>query len=102
MSVLAKKFRAEKCAGQFPGRVRPNRTGAQNQHIHVIMLNALVRGVNVMTQAGPNPWDFVGRYGRTYTASANQDATIRLASDYGPADDCRIVRIIDRIVGMSA
>ena len=54
MPFLRRLFGAHKCANKFMCQRFANYAASQNQHIHVIVLDALVRGVRIVAQAGAN------------------------------------------------
>ena len=59
---LAGERRAEERDGALVGRLRPDDPGAQGQHVHVVVLDALVGGVRVVADRGADAADLVGRH----------------------------------------
>ena len=53
---------------------RSDHAAAETQHVHIIMLDALVRGVGIVAQGGVNARDFVGGNAGSHTAATYDDA----------------------------
>jgi hypothetical protein len=79
------------------GKLRTNDARAQYEDVGVVMLHALMGGVCVMAKAGTDSRNFIGGHRRSYTASADQDATLRIAAKHAQADGLGEVRVIDRL-----
>ena len=51
----------------------------EGEHVHVVVLDALVRRIGVVTDGGADAADLVGRHGRTDPGSTDEDPAIDLA-----------------------
>ena len=49
----------QKCPDQFIGQGRPNDLPAEADHIHVVILDTLIRGIHVMDKSGAYTSDFI-------------------------------------------
>ena len=66
------------------------------------MLDALVRGIGVVTDRGTDPADLVGGHGRADAGPADEDPAIRPARRDGLAEPPREVRVVVGRVGTVA
>ncbi len=85
---------AQKSRDQCFGQGGPDNTGAQHQHVHIIVFHSLPGGVGIMTDACPDSRQFVGRDGRSDAAAAQDNASSRVARSYRPADRHGVVHVI--------
>src|SRR5260370_22178436 len=69
---------------------------ADDQHVHVVVFDALVGRVAVVADGGADAGDLVGRHRRPHAAAADQDAALRAPVKDGAADRLGGIRIIDR------
>ena len=83
MTLSVAESRGEKCLNQFPGERMANHEAAEANHVHVVVLDALVCGKCFMDQARPDARHFVRDDRCPDTASTNGHAAIHL-----PASDC--------------
>jgi len=67
------------------------------EHVHVIVLDALMSGVGVMAQSSSNPRKLVGRHRHPYTAAADDDSSLRVASPHRFAGELGVIGVIDRL-----
>src|SRR4029077_10442603 len=93
---LLRLFGAHKCANKFMCQRFANHATSQDQHIHVIVLDALVRGVRVVAQAGANTSKLVRGHGGTDTASADQYGALHALAENRHGNGFRKIRIVDR------
>ena len=76
MALIAGKRRAGKGLYQVPRKLNTHDTGPEHKHIHIVVFDALVRRIGVVTQACAYARQFVGRNRRTHTAPANQHTAV--------------------------
>ena len=69
---------------------------AQAEHIHIIVFDALVGGVDIVAQAGIDTFDLVGRDTGPNPRAADQNPALGLPFQNRPANLFGIIRIIDR------
>src|SRR5579859_2227219 len=70
---------------------------AEHQNVDVVVLDALMCRVRVVTHAAADPGHFVDRYTRSHTTAANQHAAFRFAVQYRPPQGFRKIRIVRRV-----
>ncbi len=94
VTLLLADSSLQKGRDQLPREGRADDAPAQDEHVHVVVLDALMRGVCIVTQARSDPGQFVCRDAGANAAPANQDAPFHAAfSDRSP-DSFGIIRII--------
>jgi hypothetical protein len=69
-------LRQQEGLDKIPRRFRSYDAAPEANHVHVVILNTLLRRKVVEDQAGSHAWDFVSAYGCTHAASANGDSTL--------------------------
>src|SRR5262249_53142152 len=71
------------------------------QDVHVVVLDALMGRIGVVTDGGPYAAMLVRRNGCPDAAAAHQDPSFAVTARDGTRNSCRVVRIIDggRVVG---
>lgn len=94
MTRLVRKRSSQKSAGQFFGKLDADDARTENENIHIVMLDALMRGVCVMCKAGANAGEFVRGYGSSHAAATNQNAAIDARLANGEANCFGVVGII--------
>jgi predicted PurR-regulated permease PerM len=99
---LAGEASVQERADQLPGKLGADDAAAQHQHVHVIVLDALVRRVGVMAKSGTNPGYPVGGHRCANPASAEENAALRLVLAQGLADRLRVIGIVHRIGAIGA
>ena len=102
MSRLAGEASVQECLHQLAGKLDTDDTTAEHQYVHVVVLDALVRRVGVVTQSGANPWNPVRGHRRANTAPAEQDAALGPVLAQGSTDGLGIVGIVHRIGAVGA
>lgn len=100
VAFFAGELRPEEGLDEFDGDGFADDPGADANDIHVIVFDALVGGVAVVADAGPDAGDFVGRHADADAAAADQDAAVRLSGDDGLADLAGEVGVVDGAVGV--
>ena len=78
-------------ANELAGELDADDTPAEHQHIHVVVLNALMCRIRVMAQSGTNPWNPVRGHRCANPAPAEQDAALGPVLARGATDCFRIV-----------
>jgi len=89
------KLGAQECVDTFAGGFGADDAGAQNEHVHVVVLNTLVGGVSVVTQSCPDPTKLVSCNAGSNAAATDQYAAFGLAVEDGAADLFGEVGIVD-------
>ena len=82
------------------GRTEHART--EGQHGHVVVLDALVRGVGVVTDGGAHARDLAGGDGRADARAADQHAAVGLTARDGHGDAFRDIGIVDGLAAVGA
>src|SRR5579863_7472607 len=73
-ALFGLKHGANKGVDKLKRQRRADDSRAQHQHVHVIVLHALVRGVGVMTDAGAHAGNFICRDAHAHARSTDDDA----------------------------
>ena len=79
MSLFPGKNGSDVGADDFAGDLNPNDAGAETEHIHIVVLDSLVRRVRIVAEAGAGSADFVGCHAGADAAAADNDAALGLA-----------------------
>src|SRR6516162_2803585 len=87
---------------QLVGEFDTDDTTAEHQHVHVIVLNALVRRIGVVAQSGADPGNPVGGHRRANAAPAEQDAAHGPLLAQGSTHGLSIIGIVHRIGAVGA
>src|SRR6187551_2245943 len=96
---LAAERRAEECDGALEARLGPDHTRAQGEHVHVVVFDALVRGISVVTDRRTDAAHLVGRHRGADARATDQDAAIRRAVLDRLAEALREVGVIVGRIG---
>src|SRR5262249_41141312 len=96
MPYFQRLLSAHKRVHQFMCQLFANDASSENQHIHVIVLYALVRRVRVVTQPGTYPRKLVRSHGCTDTTSAKQHSPFCAFAANRGRNRFGKVRIVDR------
>ena len=102
MPRLAGEASVQERANQLAGELDTDDTTAEHQHVHVIVLNALVRRIGVVAQSGAHPGNPVGGHRRANAAPAEQDAALGPVLAQGSTDGLRIIGIVHGIGAVGA
>ena len=81
-----------------PCKFRPYHTGAKTKHVHIIVLDSLVRGKSIMAKPGTNTGKFVCRNTCADTAAADKDRPFGPSFHQRTGHGSRKIRIINRIL----
>src|SRR5690349_3229440 len=97
---LPAELRAEEGEDALPGRLRADHPRAEGQDVHVVVLDALVGGIRVVADGGPDAADLVRRDARAHAGAADEDPAVRVPVADRIADLRREVRVV--ILGVGA
>src|SRR4249920_3067155 len=86
VSFAAVEGGTEKYPDEIGGKLRADHLGAQAEHVHVVVLDALVGGVDVVADRGANARELAGRHARADARTADEDAALGVAGEKGLAD----------------
>src|SRR5918992_4698687 len=86
---------AEESADQLSRQVRPHHSRADAEHVHVVVLDALVRRVRVVTGRGPDARELRRGDRGARTRPADEDCTLGQPAANRVADLLGLVRIVD-------
>ena len=91
---LAGERRAEERDRALPRRLRSDHSRAEGQHVHVVVLHALVGRVRVVADGAPDAANLVRRDARADARAADQDAPIRFTVADRKAEPLGEIRIV--------
>src|SRR5918998_810764 len=77
--LAAVERRAEEGANELRGEVGADHAGPEAEDVHVVVLDTLMRGIGVVTEAGSYSADLVGGDGGADARAADEDAALSLA-----------------------
>src|SRR5882757_478393 len=97
VALLIGEFRAEESFHQILRQHDSHYAGPKHQHVDVIVLHALVRGISVVAHAGADAWNLVRRHAGADAAAANQHTALGFFVDHGAANGFREIRIVGGI-----
>src|SRR5262245_36992733 len=97
MTLLIAESGVDEAQHELAGQRFSDDAPAQDEHVHVVVLDALVRRVGVVAKPGPDAAVFVGRDRRAHATSAHQDAALAATVYDRPRDDGGAVGIVDRL-----
>lgn len=93
---LARETGVQERVHHVAGEVAADHPAAEHEQVHVVVLHALVRGVGVVAEAGPDAGDAVGRHRGPDTA-AEDDPAVGPMLTHCSADRRGVVRVVDGI-----
>jgi hypothetical protein len=102
MSRLTAEASVQECLNQLAGEFDTDDTTAEHQHVHVVVLNALMRRIGVVAQAGADPGNPVRGHRCANAAPAEQDAALGPVFAQRLTHGLCIVGIVHRIGAVSA
>ena len=79
VALPAVEARREKRVDELARNRRPDDLGAEAEHVHVVVLDALVRGVHVVTDRRADTGDLACGHCRADAGAADEDAALRAA-----------------------
>src|SRR3954447_8646802 len=82
-------------ANQLRRERRPDDLGAEAEDVHVVVLHALVRGVDVVAHRRADARDLAGRDARADPGAADEPAALRAPAPDRVAELARLVRVVD-------
>src|SRR5437870_4462338 len=94
--------RGEERGDELARKRRANDFRAEAEHVHVVVLDTLVRAVGVVADRGADPRELAGGDRGADAGAADDDPALGVAGDDRPADLSRLVGVVDphpRIVG---
>src|SRR5579875_967371 len=94
VALDAGKARPQPGGDNLPGQAGPYHARAQAEHVHVVVLDALMRGVGVMAEAGPYARHLVGHHRGPDAAAAYDDTAPGLAGADGQRHGQGEVRVV--------
>src|SRR5829696_991642 len=71
--------------------------GAEAEHVHVVVLHALVGGIDVVADCRPDPGHLASRHRGTDTGAADEHAALRIAGQDRLSELARLVRVVDPV-----
>jgi PPK2 family polyphosphate:nucleotide phosphotransferase len=98
---LPAESRAEKSGGQVARERFPDHTRTNHEQIHVVVLDALTRGIAIVADSRAHSVKLVGGDGRPHPASTYQNPAFGVAAGHRPSGHFgEIGIIIRRVVGV--
>ena len=79
MAVLVRELCAEEGIDDLAGQRRSDNPRADAEHVHIVVLDGLMRGVSVVADGGADAWKFIGRNRHAGATSADDHAAVRVA-----------------------
>ena len=98
MTFFVRKPRIQKGFDHVAGKGHAYNAGAENEHIDIVVLYSLMRGISVVAHASANAWHFVRSDTSTYTAPTDEDAALCFTLQNSQADFFREIGIVGRIL----
>jgi hypothetical protein len=99
---LAGEVCLEKSLHQFSRNLDADHPRAEHKYIHIIVFHALVCRIFVMAQPGADAGNLVCCNAGSDPASADEHTPIRRSVQHLPGDDLGVVRVVDRVFGVSS
>ena len=88
MPLFIGKFRTHKRPHQILREGDANNARSEHKHIHIVVLDALMRRISVMAYSRANAGKLVGRDAGADAAAADEDATLCLLYTSPSPRDC--------------
>ena len=86
MPLFSSESGLKKCAHQFERECRADDARSKAEHIRIIVLNALMRGIRVVAEPCADAANLVRRNRSSDAAAAYKDAALAIASGHSRAD----------------
>src|SRR3954452_8088813 len=102
VTLAAVEAGREEGSRQLGGHFGADDLGAEAEHVHVVVLDALVRGIGVVADRCADARDLVGRDRRDDARAADEQRSLGLAAADRLGDLTRLVGVVDprlRLVG---
>src|SRR5918993_6060679 len=93
--LAAVEARAEEGAREVDGELGADDLRPEAEHVHVVVLDALMRRVDVVADRGPDPGELACCDRGTDPRSADEHTTFGIPAENGLADLPRLVGIVD-------
>src|SRR5918994_5888551 len=87
--------RGEESADELDSELGADHLRAQAEHVHVVVLDALVRGVDVVADRCPNAGELAGGDRGADARAADEDSPVGVAALDRLAELTRLVRVVD-------
>lgn len=100
MTLLGGEPGAEEGRNEIGDQRRTDDASPEAEHVHVVVLDALGRGVGVVADAGTHALHLVRGHAGPYTATAEDDAPVGSPLAHGARDGGGVVGIVHGIGGM--
>ncbi len=95
-------FCFQKCSDDLKRQFRPDDSATDAQHVHVVVLDALVCRVGVVTDRCPNTGNFVCRHADANTAATDHDPSIGVTADDLASNGDREIGVITAQIAVGA
>src|SRR6266508_5405571 len=95
VAVAAAEARGQKGAHELGGQLGPPDLRPEAEHVHVVVLDALMRRVGVVADRCANSHELGGRDGRADARSAHEHAALGVAGADRVAHLARLVGVVD-------
>ena len=102
MAVFVGKFGAEESPHKIFGEFYADNARAQYENVNIVMLDALMGGIRVVTHSRANARKLIGGDAGTDAAPADEHTALGFSVQDGAADGLREIRIVGRILVESA
>jgi hypothetical protein len=99
VAVAAIELGPEEGTHELGGELCPHDLGAEAEDVHVVVLDALVRRVRVVTDSRTDSGELVRRDGGAHARAAHEHTALYIAGKHGLADLSGEVRIIHARLG---
>ena len=94
MPLFIRKLRSQKRFYKVFGELYSNDSRAKHQHVHIIVLDALMRRIRIVANRRAYSQKLVRGNTRSNSAPADQNATLRSSIEHRPAHRFRKIRIV--------
>src|SRR5829696_3384983 len=95
--LAAVEARAEEGAREVDGELGADHLGAEAEHVHIVVLDALMRRVDVVADRGSNPGELAGGDRGAHARAADEDPALGVAVQDRVAELARLVRVVDTL-----
>ncbi len=95
MTLFSVEACGQKRAHEVGGEARADHLRAEAEDVHVVVLDSLVRGVDVMTDGCPDTGDLARGDGGADAGAADENAALGLTILDGRAELGRLVGVVD-------
>ena len=102
MALFSREGRTEKGRNEIARESGPDDTRAETEHVHIVVLDRLPRGIAVVADGGADAGKFVCGNGDAGAATAHDDAAIRVSIAQGCGHGFGAVGIIDGSGGVGS